>query len=49
MGSGSHKQWAVMSFSPAASPSYRDLGEDVDKQVEHSQDDGNPVATKTFP
>lgn len=36
-------------FSPLASPSYRDLGEDVDKQVEHSQDDGNPVATKPFP
>lgn len=35
--------------SPPASPSYRDLGEDVDKQVQHSQDDGNPVATKPFP
>lgn len=33
----------------AMSPPYRDLGEDVDKQVEHSQDDGDPVATKAFP
>lgn len=35
-------------LSPTFSP-YRDLGEDVDKQVEHSQDDGDPVATKAFP
>lgn len=28
---------------------YRDLGEDVDKQVEHSQGDRNPVATKALP
>lgn len=33
----------------AASPPYRDLGEDVDEQVEHSQGDRDSVAAKAFP
>lgn len=33
----------------AETPPYRDLGEDVDKQVEHGQGDGDPAAAKAFP
>lgn len=46
---GGDTQQGPSPISPPGPPPYRDLGEDVDKQVEHSQEDGDPVAAEAFP